>query len=81
MGLVNSTLLLYSLLAISLLLLLLALCLALVVFLRGDEVKPPKPQETLDPQRSAVQQVQEDGPPPQGSKGQFYISDGDCGSW
>lgn len=72
MGLDSSTLLVYSLLAMSLLLLLLSLSLALVVFLRGDRVKTlePRPQEAINTKVSVIQHVQEDGQPPQISKGQ-----------
>ncbi|XP_075889972.1 uncharacterized protein tnfrsf13b isoform X2 [Nelusetta ayraudi] len=66
----NSTLLVYSLLAVSLLLLLLSLSLALGVFLRGDGAKTPepRPQEGGNAKESVIQHVQEDGQPPQSSK-------------
>lgn len=72
MGLENSSLLVYSLLAASLLLLLLSLSLALVVFLRGDrkEAPEPRPREAVDTQESIVQYTQEDGQLPQRSQGQ-----------
>lgn len=72
MGLENSTLLFYSLLAVSLLLMLLSLSLALVVFLRGvrKTAPAPGPQKAVDTQESIMQYAQEDGQPPQRSQGQ-----------
>lgn len=72
-GLEDPTLLLYPLLAISMLLLCSSLSLALVVFLRGTKAKvlEPASKEDNHNQECVVQHIQEVGPPVQSSKGLF----------
>lgn len=70
-GLEDPTLLLYPLLAISMLLLCSSLSLALVVFLKGARPKilEPASKEDNHNQECVVQHIQEVGPPGQSSKG------------